>query len=108
MATATRVRTMVRISNSLKSSSSLRLHRVALLQDVEAGVEAAGGEELLVGAGLRDAAVLDHEDLVHVPHEPQLVGDDEGGAPLGERAPAVLDGARGLGVEAGLGLVQDQ
>jgi hypothetical protein len=50
--------------------SSLRLHRVALLQDVEAGVEPAGGQELLVGARLCDAAALDHEDLVHVPDQP--------------------------------------
>jgi hypothetical protein len=47
----------------------LPLHRVALLQSVEPGVEPAGGQELLVGAYLRDAAVLDHQDLVHVPHQ---------------------------------------
>jgi hypothetical protein len=50
--------------------SSLRLHRVALLQDVEAGVEPAGGQEILVGACLCDAAALDHEDLVHVSNQP--------------------------------------
>src|SRR5215211_484797 len=109
MATATRVRRMVRISNSLKTLHlSSRLHRVALLQGVEPGVEPAGGQELLVGSDLCDAAVFDHQDLVHVPHQPELVGDDEGGAPLGQSAPAVADGARRLGVEAGLGLVQDQ
>src|SRR5215216_3741476 len=86
----------------------LGLDRVALLQGVEPGVEAAGGQELLVGSDLRDAAVLDHQDLVHVPHQPELVGDDEGGASLGQGPPAVLDGVRGLGVEAGLGFVQDQ
>jgi hypothetical protein len=61
-----------------------------------------------VGSDLCDAAVFDHQDLVHAPYQPELVGDDEGGAPLGEGAPALLDGARRLGVEAGLGLVKDQ
>src|SRR5215218_7354467 len=109
MATTTRVRMMVVISNSLKTSHpSSRLHRLALLQGVEPGVEPAGGQELLVGSDLRDEAVFDHQDLVHVPHQPELVGDYEGSAPLGQSAPAVLDGARRLGVEAGLGLVQHQ
>src|SRR5215211_9374779 len=109
MATATRVRRMVRISNSLKTlHPSSRLHRVALLQGVEPGVEPAGGQELLVGSDLGDAAVFDHQDLIHAAHQPELVGDDEGGAPFSEGTPAVLDGARRLGVEAGLGLVQDQ
>src|SRR5215217_9726802 len=99
--------TMVSTSNSLKLSS-LRLNRVALLQGVEPGVEPAGGQELLVGSDLCDAAVLDNQDLIHVAHQPELVGDDESGAPFGEGPPAVLDGARRFGVEAGLGLVQDQ
>src|ERR671917_1268709 len=95
------------MSSSLMGPSS-GLYGVALLQGVEPGVEAIRGEELLVGAGLRDAAVFDHEDPVHAAHQPELVGYDEGGAALRERAPALLDCARGLGVEAGLGLVQDQ
>jgi hypothetical protein len=49
---------------------SLRLHRVALLQDVEAGVETTVGQELIVGANFCDAAVFDHEDLVHVSNQP--------------------------------------
>jgi hypothetical protein len=61
----------------------LRLHRVAFLQGVEPGVKPAGGQELLVAACFRDVSIFDHEDLVHVPHQPQLVGDDEGGAALG-------------------------
>src|ERR687893_3179520 len=94
------------MSSSLMGPSS-GLYGVALLQGVEPGVEAIRGEELLVGAGLRDAAVLDHEDPVHAAHQPELVGYDEGGASLRERAPALLHGARGLGLEAGLGLVPD-
>src|SRR5918997_2988018 len=107
MATTAMVRMMQSISSSLMGSSS-RLYGVAFLQGVEPGVEAVRGQELLVGAGLDDAAVFDHEDPVHAANQPELVGYDEGGASLRERAPALLHGARGLGVEAGLGLVQDQ
>src|SRR5215204_7038083 len=107
MATTTMVRTTHSIISSLMDSSS-RLHAIALLQGVEPGVEAARGQELLVGAVLRDAAVLDHEDPIYVAHQPELVGYDEGGAAPGQDAPIVLHGARRLGVEAGLGLVQDQ
>src|SRR5215210_4588396 len=95
------------IISSLKGSSS-RLDGVALLQGVEPGVEAVRGKELLVGAVLSDAAVLDHEDPVHAAHQPELVRDDEGGAAPGEGAPVVFHSARRLGVQASLGLVQDQ
>src|SRR5918999_1368760 len=91
MATTAIVRMMQSTSSSLMGSSS-RLYGVAFLQGVEPGVEAVRG----------------HEDRVHAAHQPELVGYDEGGASLRERAPALLHGARGLGVEAGLGLVQDQ
>src|SRR3712207_1063425 len=107
MATTTRVRTTLRIISSLMGSSS-RLYGVALLQGVEPGVEAVRGKELLVGAVLHHATVLDHEDPLDAAHQPELVGDDEGGTALGQGAPALLDGARRLGVKARLGLVQDQ
>src|SRR5918994_4597569 len=107
MATTTMVRMMQSTSSSLKDPSS-RLHAVALLQSVEPGVEALRGQELFVGAVLRDAAILEHQDSVHVAHEPELVRYDEGSAAFGQGAPALLDGVRGLGVEPGLGLVQDQ
>ena len=60
-----------------------------------------------MGARLGDAAVFDHEDRIYAPDQPELVGDDERGSPLCQGPPALLDGG-GLGVEAGLGLVQDQ
>src|ERR687898_120891 len=107
MATTTMVRMMQSTSSSLKDPSS-RLHAVALLQGVEPGVEALRGQELFVGAVLRDAAILEHQDSVHAAHEPELVRYDEGSAAFGQGAPALLDGVRGLGVEPGLGLVQDQ
>ena len=74
------------------------------MEGEEPGVEAAGGGELLVGAGLGDAALFEDQDLVHVPHQPELVGDDEGGPACREIAPALLDRVRGLGVQARLGL----
>src|SRR5215218_797510 len=98
MATTTIVRRMVRIRSSL-TGFSLRLHGVAFLQGVEAGVETAGGQEVVVGAYLRDAAFVYHQDLVDVSDQPELVGYDEGCAPLREGTPAVLDSARGLSVE---------
>jgi hypothetical protein len=48
--------------------SLLRLDGVAFLEGEEPGVEAAGGDEVLVGAGLGDAALFEDQDLVHVPH----------------------------------------
>src|SRR5215210_3352891 len=96
------------MSNSLKGSPPLRLHGVALLQGVQPRVEALRGDELFVGSGLGDAAFFDHEDRIHAPDEPELVGDDEGGASFCKGPPALLDGGRGFGVETRLGLVQDQ
>src|SRR3954447_10903707 len=106
--TATAVRTTLRMSISLKGSPPLWLDRVAFLQGVEPGVEAARGYQLFVGARLGDAAVLENEYRVNAPDQPELVCDDEGGASFGQDPPALLDGGRCLGVEAGLGLVQDQ
>src|SRR5918998_2765838 len=111
MATATAVKTTHITSISLKGSppeTLLRLHRVAFLQGVEPGVEAAGGDQLLVRAALGDAAVFYDQDLIHAPDQPELVGYDEGRPPIGQGAPALLDGGGGLGVETRLGLVQDQ
>src|SRR5918998_5256329 len=108
MATATAVITTLRISSSLKGSSSLRLHGVALLQRVEPRIEAVRGDKVFMDARLGDAAVFDHEYRIYAPDQPELVGDDEGGASFCQGPPALLDGGRGLSVEAGLGLVQDQ
>src|SRR5215203_2696087 len=61
-----------------------------------------------MGARLGDGAVFDHEDRIYAPDQPELVGDDERGPPFCKGPPALLDGGGGLGVESGLGLVQDQ
>src|SRR5918998_5576266 len=108
MATATAVITTLRISSSLKDSPPLRLHGVALLQGVEPRVEAVRRDQVFMGARLGDAAVLDHEDRIHAPDQPELVGDHEGGASFCQGPPALLDGGGGFGVEAGLGLVQNK
>ena len=52
---------------------------VRLLARADELVE-AGGEELLMGALLDDAAVLHHQDQVCVPDGGQSVGDDKTGA----------------------------
>src|SRR5918992_3397138 len=61
-----------------------------------------------MGARLGDAAVFDHEDRIYAADQPELVGYDESGASFCQGPPALLDGGRSLGVESGLGLVQDQ
>src|ERR671921_426209 len=61
-----------------------------------------------MGARLGDGAVFDHYDRIYAPDKPELVGDDEGGPPFCKGPPALLDCGGGLGVESGLGLVQDQ
>src|ERR671921_531760 len=61
-----------------------------------------------MGARLGDGAVFDHEDRIYAPDQPELVGDDERGPPFCQGPPALLDGGGGLGVESGLGLVEDQ
>src|SRR5215207_2196292 len=102
------VRTTLRISSSLKGSPPLRLHGVALLQRVKPRVEAVRRDKVFMGARLGDGAVFDHEDRIYAPDQPELVGDDEGGVSFCQDPPALLDGGGGLGVESGLGLVQDQ
>ena len=47
---------------------------------VEVGVEAVGGEEVVVAALLDDAAVVEHEDPVGADDGGQAVGDHERGA----------------------------
>src|ERR671916_1376823 len=57
---------------------------------------------------LGDVDLLEDQDLVDIPDQPELVGDHEGGPPGRERPPALLDGVRRFSVQAGLGLVEDQ
>jgi hypothetical protein len=74
---------------------------------VHLAVVAAAPKKLLMRPALRDAAVLDHQDQVRVPHRGDPVGDDEGGAAAGEFAKLFLDLALRLHVHIGRGVVED-
>ena len=81
--------------------------RVGELSVAEVGVEAAGGDELVVGAAFDNPAGVDDGDLVGRPHGGQAVGDDDRRA-LGEGGrQGGLDGGLRAGVEVGGGLVED-
>ena len=53
------------------------------------GVEAALAQQLVVGAALGDAALVEHDDLVGVDHGRQAVGDDDRGAAARRRRSSV-------------------
>src|SRR5581483_650036 len=74
---------------------------VFVLQLVETEVGAAGREKGLVGALLRDAAGVEHEDAVHVANRVEPVGDDDGRSPLHDALDAALKGRLRLRVDAG-------
>jgi hypothetical protein len=59
-----------------------------------------------VVAGLDDAAMVEHDDLVGVADGGQPVGDGDGGAALGEGVEGMLDGSFGFGVQGAGGLVE--
>ena len=59
-----------------------------------------------MAALLHDAAVVEDQDLVGLPHGRQPVGDDQRGAPLERGGQRQLHGGLGLAVEVGGGLVE--
>ena len=67
---------------------------------VERRVEAAGAEQLVVGALLDDAPVLEDDDHVGVADRRQAVGDHEGGAAVEQPPERPLDRAFGADVDA--------
>ncbi len=71
-------------------------------------VQATLGHEILVGAHLDDALVLQHHDQVGVADGGEAVGDDDGGAALHQPFQRLLDQELGLGVHRRGGLVQHQ
>ena len=73
-----------------------------------AGVQAAGGHQLVVLAALRDAAVIEHHDLVGQRDGGRPVGDDERGAVVGDLLQGAADLELRLHVDAGGGVVQDE
>src|ERR1700675_4232029 len=66
------------------------------------------GEQLIVGALLDDAAVLEHDDRARVADRREAVGDDERGAAVQEAPQRMLDLPFGSDVDRGRRLVEDQ
>ena len=66
------------------------------------------GEQLLVGALLDDASVVEDDDLVGIADGGEAVGNDESGAPLHDAVHAALDELLGTGVDGGGCLVEDK
>ena len=73
----------------------------------EFGVVAVLGDELVVPAGLDDAALLEHDDLIGAPDGGEAVGNHEHRAALHEALERELDFAFGDGIDAGSGFVED-
>ena len=73
----------------------------------EIPVQTAGFHQFLVGAGLGDPAVRDHQDLIGIPDGVQPVGNDKQSLALAQFADGLLDVALVVGVHAGGGLVQN-
>jgi hypothetical protein len=75
---------------------------------VQAGEPAAAGEELVGWAGLDDAAVLDHRDLVGLGDGGQAVGDDDGRPARAEALEGVGDAGLAGRVQVAGGLVEGE
>jgi len=73
---------------------------------VEAGVDATGGDELIVGSAFDDPTVIDDGDLVGVADRGQAVGDDDRRPSLQGDRQRILYRRLGAGVEMGGGLVE--
>ena len=71
-------------------------------------VATTGEDQVLVRARLDDAAMVEHDDLVGVPHGREPVRDRDRRPPLGEPVERVLDEPFGLGVEGARRLVEDK
>jgi hypothetical protein len=77
------------------------------LPAVQLGIQAARGQELVMGSVFADLALVDDQDLVGLADGGQPVRDNQRGA-AGQRGfERPLNGQLGLGVQVGGGLVQD-
>src|SRR5207248_7105153 len=74
----------------------------------EVGVAAAQGQQLLVGSGLDNAAVVEDDDAVGARGGGETVGHDEGGAAAGEGFGGAQDRGFRRRVEGGGGLVEQE
>ena len=64
--------------------------------------------QLVVGALLGDAAVLEHDDPPGLADRRETVGDHDRGAPGQQTAQALLDAGLGVQVDVGGGLVEHE
>jgi len=80
----------------------------ALLLSPEAGVEAAAGEQLGVGALLGEPALVHHEDAVQIDDGRQTVGHPEHRATARNAVDGGVDRDLGAGIKRGRRLVEEQ
>ena len=71
-------------------------------------VDAALGEQRLMGAALCDTVVRHHQDLIRAADGGQAMGDGDGRAVFGQLGQALLDPALALVVERARGFIQNQ
>src|SRR5882762_10884262 len=95
------------------SSSYSALERVSVrdsfhLDAIQVGIDAAGGQQFVVGALLRDTAILQDDDLVGIADGAQAVSNGDDGAPLHEAFERLHHQPLRLGVERRSGLVEDE
>ena len=81
---------------------------VFVLELVELPVEAALGEELLVGALFAELAFVHDEDGVGALDRREAVGDEDGGAARDHAVEREADAEFGVGVDGAGGLVKDE
>ena len=72
------------------------------------GVQAAGGDQLVVATGLDDSAPVEHQDAVIAGDRRQPVGDGDGGAVPADPLEGLDEPPFGLRVERGSRLVEQQ
>src|SRR5581483_8237556 len=75
---------------------------------VEVRVEAADGQQLVVGALLDDASALQHDDLIGITDRGQAMGDDQARTALEQYLEGLLDLLLGEAVDARRRLVEHQ
>ena len=84
------------------------IYHILKLTIIQVSVEAAGLDQLVVGALLHNVAVTHHEDEVGVLDGRKAVGDDEAGAALHQTVHCGLDLLLGTGIDTAGRLVEDQ
>ena len=78
------------------------------LRFAERAIERAAVEEFFVGAGVENAAGVHDHDAIRELDGAEAMGDDDGGAALGEFAQGRLDFLLGFGVDLTAGLIEDE